>query len=138
MGQKNEELVKYGKNGHLLRSKIVYARSCNSARTLGKKCDARAFIGFENAFIFVYNTNKMTTPLRDEFAKPFFESSNAVPISIIDGKPVGVAYEISQKKFDKNITYFETHKSIESPHIITFFKWDQLSQRVIGDLKAVL
>lgn len=138
-GQDNETLIRTGENEHLLKSKIIYARACESVKTLGHSCvnlDTLAYVGYEESFVFIVNKNKAATPLLDEFAKPFFETSNVVPISIIKGNTVNQAFLKSQEAFKKKIDYFRAHYSLESSHIMFFLRWDMLIQKALGDLSV--
>lgn len=86
-GYKLEPLIKFGENEYLLKNKITYSIACNAASVLGRNCadNKTSFVGYLSEFIFAYDTNKMANPLKDELAKPFFESTNLVPISIVKG-----------------------------------------------------
>jgi len=87
-GDKNEPLIVAGENENLLKEKITYAISCKSAKKLGPKSvdsGAKAYIGYDDDFIFFYDPNKMTHPLKDETAKLFLEPSNELIISLVKG-----------------------------------------------------
>jgi len=135
LGHNNEILIKSGENEDLLNHTIVYSIACNSAKKLGERCvdsGTDAYIGYEKEFIFLIDTSKTLTPLQDEVAKPFFESSNIVPLSLIKGNSVGEAYSKSQQTFEKNIDYFRTHYTLESMHIMFLLRWDKSIQKMRG------
>ena len=141
LGQDGKSLIKYRENHELLGSKIVYARSCKSAKKLGKECvksGTKVYIGYDEDFIFSFNKSKTTNPLKDDMAKPFFESSNIIPISIIKGNTVRESIYKSQKTFEKWIDYYKTHYTIESQHIMFFLRWDMIVQKALGNLEACI
>ena len=103
-GHKNEVLIKVGENEEILKNSIAYIRSCNTASELGPKAiesGAKGFIGYEQPFIFPQDTNKITKPLEDNVAKPTLESSNIIPISIINGDNLKGACEKSIETTEK-------------------------------------
>ena len=140
-GHQNEALVDTD-NCFLLESTIVYSRSCDSAGILGKQAvregKARAFLGYELAFIFVKNNARIATPLKDDYSAPCLESSNAVPEALINGSTAQQAFEKSQKHFEKEIEYLRTHYSPENSHILFALQWDKTVQKLIGDPNAII
>lgn len=140
-GQQNEKLLDE-ENCRLLNATIVYSRSCDSAAILGKKvvCEGnvKAFVGYSQAFIFVKNTSRTTTPLKDNYARPCLESSNVVPQALINGNTVQQATEKSQKHADKELEYLKTHYSPENSHILFALQWNKMVLKVIGDQNATI
>ena len=64
-GHENEPLLTVRKNETLLKGKIVYALSCRSAKKLGPrsvKAGARSYIGYNDDFVFFYDTNNISRP----------------------------------------------------------------------------
>lgn len=84
-GHDNEELVGSGVNDHLLKNRITYAVSCDSAAGLGKKCGdhATAYIGYDQKFIFSIDSRYLNSPLADARAQRLLEPSNHVAISLL-------------------------------------------------------
>ncbi len=140
-GQGNE-IILDNQNVNLLESTITYARSCDSAALLGKKVvqqgKAKAFIGYEQAFIFVKNNSRSATPLKDNYARPCLEASNLVPESLVKGSTAKEAFEKSQKHFEKEVEYLRTHYSPENSHIMFALQWDKAVQRLIGKQEATI
>jgi len=90
-GHNNEPLISAGQNESLLASKIVYAISCSSAKSLGPKsasAGAICYIGYDDDFIFLYEPAKFSRPLRDETARFFLEPSRLFVESLIKGNSV--------------------------------------------------
>lgn len=131
-GHKNEILIKAGENEELLKSKIVYAISCKSAKQLGiksMKSGALDYIGYDEDFIFVYDPKFMTHPSEDNTVKLFLEPSNEVIISILKGNSTKIAVERSQHLFKKNMSKLLSSEA--SPEDVTYAKylwWDMRHQ----------
>ncbi len=101
-----EEVIISTEEASALSGKIVYARACDSISGLGQKAitdGATAYIGYDIAFTFYIENDKVSRPLEDETAELFLEPSNYVAICIIKGHPVGEANLRSQYKFLNNI-----------------------------------
>ncbi len=142
-GYKDEILIKSGENENLLKEKIIYAVSCNSAKVLGKnavKSGAKCFIGYDDLFVFIFDKNcSAGRELEDMSAKPFLESSNQVPLSVLGGKSCGEAYEKSQSYFNKWIEYFSSSASPPgSEAIVSWLVWDMFCQKIEGDKNSCL
>lgn len=78
-GQDGEVLLVMGENEILLADKIVFARSCLSAKVFGKSCinkGTRTYIGYSEDFIFISENAYITKPLMDKTAALFLEPSN--------------------------------------------------------------
>ncbi len=133
-GHKNEIILDI-KNISLLKSKITYARACKSAKVLGfqavKEFGAKAFVGYKNDFIFPYDANSTSNPLKDAICKPILESSNQVGISLVKGKSPKEAYENSQKTYSYWIRYYADSKDIGAPQILKCLIWNKINQEII-------
>ena len=89
-----------------LAGKIVYARACNSINGLGQKAikeGAVSYIGYDIAFVFYIEIDKVSKPLDDKTAALFLEPSNYAAICIIKGHSVEDANLRSRDKFLSNI-----------------------------------
>lgn len=84
-GDKEEILIEEGKNHKLLDSKIVYARTCWSAVSLGKACKDGCFIGYNLPFKFWIDERWSAKPSNDRTAMLFFEPSNLIASSLLKG-----------------------------------------------------
>lgn len=141
-GQNNEVLVKEGENEIILKGRITYALSCQSAKRLGKaaiKGGASAYIGYQEDFIFYYDREKTTKPLNDTVIKLFLEPSNTMVISLIKGHSSGEAWRNSQRDFKKKITNLVL--SQDKVAINTYLPgliWDMKNQVCLGNNQAVL
>ena len=135
-GHKNEVLVKKGVNDNILRGRIVYAVSCDSAYELGPSAvdkGAIAYIGYDSPFGFLTNKNKECTPEDDELANNFKEPSNVVPLSLLKGNSVGASYEKSQNRFKDLIKKFtNSHTLLEAKDIRFWLFWDMKAQKLLG------
>jgi len=105
-GNDQKAIVSEGINDNLLAERITYARACEAGASLGKSIVSLnkdgCFIGYELPFQFYANTTWTGNPLKDTTAKIFFDPSNIVPISLINGKSASSAHEASKKRILKN------------------------------------
>jgi len=105
LGQDGKVLVSVSKRILLLKGKIIYARSCSSAKTLGPKSiiqGAQAFIGYREPFIFMHEA-RFADPLADKTAALFLKPSNKVMISLLKGHSALEADRRSKKDYQRNI-----------------------------------
>jgi len=139
-GQKDEILIESPKDLKFLKDKIIYCRSCNSAKKLGPDSvisGADAFIGYENEFIFVYNTKSLTKPLKDKTAALFLIPTNKFVSSLIKGNNVKYAYEKSQEFFRQNIRkLMNSATPDEDRELLRYLFWDYSNQTYHGDGEA--
>lgn len=142
MGQDDEILVSAGDNEVLLKGKIVFARSCSSAKELGPRSvsvGARTFIGYEEPFVFVTDLQTSTRPRSDETAKLFLEPSNQVVTTLIKGHTCGEAHERAKQGFGRNIRKLLTSKTTEEDvSSLRFLLWDMNHQVCLGDPEATI
>ena len=99
-GHDNEPLVTAGENESVLAGKITYAVSCEAAKDLGERIAKNpdtTFIGYNDKFVFTQQNEKWHRPIDDDRAKPFMETSNQVPLTLIKGHDCHNAYERSQE-----------------------------------------
>jgi len=139
-GQDNEILIKSGENEDLLKDKIIYALSCETAKLLGPQSVAGgtvSYLGYDEVFIFYYSNDKISKPLKDERAELFLEPSNQVAISLLKGHTTGEAHQRSKKSFLKNIQRLLTSESAKT-YLIRFLVWDMRHQVCLGDPDASL
>jgi hypothetical protein len=122
--------------------KIIYARSCQSAKKLGKASvsfGAAAFLGYDEDFVFLIDETKTARPLEDKTAELFLEPSNYLPISILKGHSAEIANKRSKNLFSKNIEkLLITGPSNEDYYAIRYLLWDMRHQVRLGDSNAVL
>lgn len=140
-GCDNEPLIVAGENESLLKDKIVYAISCRSAKILGPesiKKGTRAYLGYDDDFILVYNQKEMTRPLNDKTAELFLKPSQEMIISLIKGNSAGKSYEKSQQLFKENIARLLSSESTkEDASIVRYLWWDMKHQVCLGDGASV-
>jgi len=129
-----------GKDEKLLLEKIVYARSCDSAKELGRRCvrkGAVAFVGYRKKYFLVYSQSKSTRPRQDNIAKLFLESSNLVPISLLKGNTVDDSFKKSQNGMRRNLRFMLSSKASQVQRDAAPYLWRNIKfQTVIGDKKA--
>ena len=136
-GHKNEVIIESPKDVKLLKDKIIYSRSCNSAKKLGMDSvisGADAFIGYESEFIFVYDMDSITKPLKDKTAALFLKPTNKLVSSILKGNTVKYSYEKSQELFKQNISKLvSSATSDEDRELLRYLIWDYNQQIYHGD-----
>lgn len=139
-GDQKEPLIIGGNNESLLKDKITYAISCKSAKKLGPKsinAGAKAYIGYDDDFIFIYNPNKITHPLKDDTAKLFLGPSNELTISLIKGNNVEESCKRSKQHFQENINKLLSSESTEQEtSMARYLWWDMVHQVCHGNEKA--
>jgi len=102
-GQDNEVLISANDNEHLLKSAIIYSLTCNSAKILGPasvKAGALAYIGYKDNFWFTYKKEKITRPLKDKRAQPFFVAAHDIVIALFKNHTIDYAVQKSKEKFN--------------------------------------
>ena len=139
-GFKDETLIKADKNEELLKEKIVYALSCSSAKILGIKAvekGTEAFIGYNNPFILCSDSERETTPLKDNIAASFLKPSNKLSISLLKGNSAKEASDKSKEEFKKEIMKYSSSSAFEgADRIAAALVWNMVNQVVIGNQDA--
>ncbi len=129
-GHDEEVLIESGVNSDLLKDKVVYMRSCDSGKILGPQAikeGAKAFIGYTELFRFWTDNNSVKSPLKDEYAIPFFETSNQVALSLVKGKSAREAHEDSLKVYEKIIGKLLT-SDVSNSFVVSDLIWNMHNQ----------
>lgn len=141
-GQNNDIVLRVGQNETVLKNTITYALSCRSAKVLGAQSiayGARAYIGYQEDFIFMYTNEKRTRPYEDRTADLFLEPSNQVVVSLLKGHTVHNAHLNARKAFFRNIQELLTSEaSKEGSASVRYLLWDMQNLVYHGDGKATL
>jgi len=140
-GHENEVILK-DSDRKALNSKIIITRSCQSAKTLGRKAitqGAIAYLGYKEVFFFYYDPAKLSRPLEDKTAKLFLEPSNHIVISLLKGHTTGDAHNKSKALFRKNIEKLLIKgPSSNDYYAVRFLNWDMIHQVCLGNQDATL
>jgi hypothetical protein len=131
-GHDSEVLVEVGQNENILRSKIVYSLSCNSATCLGVesvKAGALCYIGYKTKFTF-FHRNKISHPLDDNIAKLFLDPSNQVAVSLLKGNKTQDANRKSKELAMKNIQKLLSSESSRESTLYAKFLWSNMRNQV--------
>jgi hypothetical protein len=105
-GHKDEIIFSSNNNISLLKDRIIYARACNAAVSLGKKATEGAggcFIGYKYPFSFWIDNKWSAKPLNDKTAALYLLPSNEVVISLLKGSSTQRAYEKSKTMMVENM-----------------------------------
>lgn len=140
-GQDNEIIISV-EDAELLSDKIICARACSSAKTLGPSAVSAgvlAYISYDIEFVFFTENGRLSKPLEDETAALFLEPSNHVPIALLKGHAVSDASHRSQEKFLQIIKRLavEGPKSVHY-YTVPFLFTDMMHQVCLGDGTAKL
>jgi hypothetical protein len=142
-GYKNNPIIQIGKNDHLLKERIVYARSCNAGLKLGPTCMKNTkegcFIGYILPFIFYMDAKWTTKPHNDKIAGYFLNPSNMIPISVIKGHSTFKAHQNSKKQMLKTMSKLMKGEQLEETSFYLEALWNNYSGQVIcGNKKTKL
>lgn len=141
-GQDNEPLITMGENEKLLANKIVFTRACLSARSLGKSCvqnGTKAYLGYDEDFIFRFEWENITKPLKDETAALFMEPSNQTARSLIKGNSAKQSNENGKNAFLKNIFKLLTSETTkDESETVRYLLWDMRHQICLGNENATI
>lgn len=136
-GHDNKVIVKAGENEELLKNRITYAVSCDSAEKLGKSCADKntAYIGYKKSFIFNFNPSCINRPTNDKRAGRFLDASNQVPLSLLKGHSAQEASTRSKEAFKKEISLLFTsfHSDHDSREDVKDLWWDMQHQVCLGE-----
>lgn len=139
-GYDNQILVQVGVNESLLKNTIVYARSCSCAKKLGPACVAKgtkAFIGYDDEFVFMYDENSEDEPKDDKTAALFLEPSNQTVISLLKGYSTQDANKVALDLYQNNIQQLSTSEATpRDSELLPYLYWDMSHQKLIGDKNA--
>ncbi|MDP4012914.1 MAG: hypothetical protein Q8R00_04900 [Candidatus Nanoarchaeia archaeon] len=138
-GHQQEPIIIADKNDDLLKSKIIFALSCKSAKVLGPKSvekGAISYSGFSDDFVFLYDQNKITRPTEDKTAKLFLEPPKIFIEALIKGNTVLESSKRAEKKMEENIVKSLGHP--EDANLVRFLWWDLKHFTSHGDLNASL
>lgn len=140
MGHDNEPLVDKD-DADVLSNKIIYARSCRSAKVLGKAAITKGgmvYLGYQEDFIFLIDEDKIMKPLEDTKAALFLEPSNYVVSGLLKGHSAADANNRSKNLFRKNLEKVLAGKtSSEDRYAARFLYWDMINQVCLGDKSVV-
>jgi len=131
-GQDDEALITTKDTMDSFKNMIIYSRSCSSGKRLGPYSvnkGVKAFIGYTQPFIFIYDPSLATRPLADKTAGLFLDPSNMVVTTLIKGHSPTQADKRSKDAFRKNIQKLLTSEtSKENASAVRFLFWDMKHQ----------
>ncbi len=141
-GYADEPIVKEKANEQILSDKITYARTCDSASSLGhasmQNNKGGCFIGYSLPFQFYCDETWKGNPAKDPVAPLFLEPSNLIPISIIKGRTTSEAHFSSKKAILKNMKKALRRADSDSLAIAEALWNNYYGQTLIGNKKAEL
>lgn len=139
-GFDNLPVLTFADNEEITKDAVVYALSCQSAKRLGKSCvsrGARAYLGYDDDFIFVFDENSGNNLAEDKVAANFLTPSNELAQDLLDGKSTGEAFDNSQNIFEQSIVKFSlSDATVEQRELLPYLLWDHEHQVCLGDKTA--
>lgn len=135
--EKEEILIEENKNHILLNKRIIYARSCWAAASLGKACTntlGGCFIGYKTPFSFWTDNRWSSNPANDNLSKLFIEPSNLIVTSLLKGNTTQEAFNKSINMSKKNI--LKLLKTEKEPGVMAsiMLLWNNIEgQEILGD-----
>lgn len=142
MGQDNEVLLETNSNAVVAKGKIVYTLSCSAAKSLGYECvkqGARAFIGYNEDYIFLHAHPKVSRPQEDKRAALFFNPSNLIPMSLLKGNSVKDSYLRSKNLLRKTIVNLLNSDVYNEDRIcLRYLVWNYNNLTLIGNGNVTL
>ncbi len=137
-----DEVILESSDKKAVKSKIIFARSCQSAQGLGQKSianGANAYLGYKEDFLLAYNPSKISRPLEDKTAKLFLEPSNAVAVSLLKNHSTGYADKKAKDLFRRNVkNLLVKGPSGDDYFTVKYLLWDMTHQVCLGDMDAIL
>jgi len=134
INKKEEILVQENKNHSILMSRIIYARACLAAVSLGNFCTKEGkgcFIGYETPFSFWIDERWSSKPLNDKTAKLFLYPSNEIVISLLKGNSAHEAFNKSLDMSKKNILELLKIKKEPGAMASIMLLWTNIQGQVI-------
>lgn len=105
-GYLDETIIDESTKPELVKSSIIYARSCNAGKKLGVVLvnkGVRAFIGYKTNFSFHFTVGSTTRPKEDRLAAKFLMPSNIVGSTLLKGGTAEEAHQRSKKLMTQNL-----------------------------------
>lgn len=107
----NDKPVLDQSNASLTKNKIVYALACSSLVGLGKlaiKEGARAYVGYEDEFMWVGDPSRSASPDKDKNSVPFRRACHFLIHSLMGGLAVKEVIKRTRKEYKKLIRSYGT------------------------------
>ncbi len=126
----NEILVKVGENEYILKDAVVFSLSCSSAKVLGKasiSAGAKAYIGYDEDFIYAYTDGFSTRAEQDPLAKLFLDPTSKIANSLVDGYSPEEAHVRGRTAFIENLQKVLLSNS-KDEYLARYLIWDLTNQ----------
>ncbi|MFA5333379.1 MAG: hypothetical protein WC376_02700 [Candidatus Nanoarchaeia archaeon] len=126
-GHKNKPLLIAGINDYTLKSKTIYAISCQSGVGLGPssiKEGALSYTGYVNDFILYYTPKLLSKPLNDDTLKFFLEPSIILIESILKGNSINDSHIKCKEKMINNLKKMMSSGEEDYNDMAQYLWWD--------------
>lgn len=141
-GQDNEVLLDLNSMDAITKNRIIYALSCSAAKVLGLSCikkGTKAFIGYNDEYIFLHSHSKISRPREDKRAALFFNPSNLIPISLLKGNNVADSYNDSKNSLRRIIgDLLNSEVTNEDRMCLPYLVWNYQNLTLLGHKTAKL
>ncbi|MDD4353449.1 MAG: hypothetical protein PHN56_03250 [Candidatus Nanoarchaeia archaeon] len=126
-GHKNQPLLIAGTNDYTLKSKTIYAISCQSGVGLGSssiKEGALSYTGYINDFILYYSPELISRPLNDSTLKLFLEPSVILVESLLKGNSINESHAKCKEKMVNNFKKMISSNEEDYNDMAQYLWWD--------------
>ncbi len=121
--------------GPHLKNKVIFARSCRSAKVLGKKlvkAGVKVYIGYTKDYYVMMSNNCPKDLSKDKVAQLFLRPSNLIAESIVNGDSVKEANSKSKKALVNNIKKVLSSGDEDRHQVASYLYHDLKCQKVVG------
>jgi len=138
-GHNDEVLIEAGDNESILKSRIIHALACKSAKILGPKsveAGALAYIGYDEDFIFFYVSEKIPKPFEDKLASFFLNPPEILIKSLLRGNSAGISVARAKRLFKSNVQQLLTIENSKYNYAIPYLLGNMEHLKLVGDNNA--
>lgn len=141
-GHAGVDVVKACNNDILFSGKIVYALACDTISCLKESAMSKGcycYIGFDGKFSFRYNKKNLENEdiLNDEIAKAFMETSNSIPLTLLNKGNLDEVYKNFHDVSDRWIEHWGDkflgiiHSNVPSDVIVSIIGYLRLNKNIL-------
>jgi hypothetical protein len=136
------EVIMQAGDETLLKSMIVFARACSSAKRFGQlaiQAGTVAYLGYDDDFWLVMDSAMSTKPLLDKTAEMFIGPSNHIAIALLKGHTAQEANIAARTMYARNIIELFKKGPLNPDYDnIKYLHWNMKHQVCLGDQNAKL
>lgn len=121
----------------IMKDRIVYLLSCRTAVELGPSMVSKgcfAYLGYRVDFTWIIMPPY--DPPTDMYGLSFMAATNAIAISILEGKTALTAYKKGVEIFNKEIDKWSKSEDVEASEMVHWLTWDRDGLVLRGEQSA--